>query len=1810
MKKNGKGKMRKSGIDIIGDIPWGTHFCQFYQTEEDLIEIVVPYFKAGLENSEFCMWITSQPLSVDEAKEALRKSVPDIDDHINKGQIEIIPHEEWYLKEGVFDSERVLNGWVEKLNNALENGYDGLRLSGNTFWLEKRDWDSFVDYEKEIDRILGNYRMIALCTYCLDRCSSTGIIDVVVNHQFALIKKEGEWERIESSRSKKAEEAAVQAARNWEYTFDAVPDLIAILDDRYRIVRANRAMASKLNVTPEECIGLTCYEAVHGSGEPPSFCPHRQLLKDGLEHTTEVCEDCLGGYFLVSVSPLHDSEGKLIGSVHVARDINERKQTEKALHKAYENLQVQSEELQAQSEELKMQNEELQAQTEELIKAYRTLNESEKRFELLSNANSLLLSSKEPESIIQTIAEKVMQHLNCDVFFNYVLDEVQGRLHLNACGGINAEAAKEIEWLDKGSAICGCVALNGCRIISEDVQHNDDRRADLVRSMGIQAYACHPLHIGENTIGTLSFGTKSRKEFTGDELAFMSTVADQVSVAIERKRAEEMLERSNQRINEILNSIQDDFYVLDRDLNFVYASKQFTSKIGKEPKDFVGKNIWKMFPKYTGTDYEENLNTVMDKREIRRFEMSGRYTDAYYSMAVFPSAEGITVLGTDITEQKKIEETLRESEARRKVAEAVEAERQRLFDVLETLPAMICLLTPDYHVAFANRSFREKFGESEGRHCYEYCYGRTKPCEFCETYRVLETGQPHHWETIGPDGSSIDAYNFPFTDADGSSMILEMKIDITERKRAEVELKKHREHLEELVKEQTAELAEREERFRTLAENSPDMIARFDRQNRHLYVNPASAEIYGCPQEKVVGKTHCELGRNPEQVKFWEEHHEKVFVTGKSETMEFEYTSPQGKKYYFNTRIVPEFDGGEVSSVLAISRDITDIKEAEIRLKETLDNLEVLVEERTSKLEKAYRSLKESEKGLAEAQRVAHLGNWNWSIVTNELYWSDEIYRIFGRSPQEFGATYDAFLSYVHPDDRDYVKNAVNGALAGKPYSIDHRIILASGEERIVHEQGEVIFGNGNVPVRMTGVVQDITERKKAEKALELANSYNRSLIEASLDPLVTIGPDGKITDVNRATEMATGYNRSELIGTDFSDYFTDPGKAREGYQQVFREGSVFDYALEIHHRNRKTIPVLYNASVYRDENGEVIGVFAAARDVTELKKVEKELEIASKYNRSLIEASLDPLVTIGPDGKITDVNEATESVTGYSRKELTGTDFSNYFTEPEKAKEGYKQVFREGLVRDYALEIQHRGGHTTPVLYNASVYRDEDDEVIGIFAAARDITELKKAEQKIQTLANAVESSEDAIITKSLEGIITSWNRGAEQIYGYAAEEILGKPVSMLEPDNHKGEIEQLIKKIKQGKRVQHYETSRLKKDGTAINISITLSPVFSSSGELVAISAIARDVTERKKAEEALRLSNIYNRSLIEASLDPLVTIGPEGKITDVNRATELVTGYNRSELIGTDFSDYFIDPERAREGYQQVFREGSVFDYALEIQHRDGKITPVLYNASIYRDEFGEVIGIFAAARDITERKKAERMLELKLEELARSNAELEQFAYVASHDLQEPLRMVVSYLQLLQRKYQGELDSKADKYIYFAVDGASRMQVLINDLLEFSRVTTKAREFEPADCRLILGQVLSDLEISIKESGTSISYGPLPVIMADSTQLAQVFQNLINNAIKFRSKEDPQIRISAEKKADHWLFSVQDNGIGIDPKYSERIFEVFKRLHKREEYPGTGIGLSICKKIIERHGGHIWVESEPGRGSTFYFTLPVN
>ncbi|HLO33502.1 MAG TPA: ATP-binding protein [Anaerolineales bacterium] len=401
---------------------------------------------------------------------------------------------------------------------------------------------------------------------------------------------------------------------------------------------------------------------------------------------------------------------------------------------------------------------------------------------------------------------------------------------------------------------------------------------------------------------------------------------------------------------------------------------------------------------------------------------------------------------------------------------------------------------------------------------------------------------------------------------------------------------------------------------------------------------------------------------------------------------------------------------------------------------------------------------------------------------------------------------------------------------------------------------------------------------------------------------------------------------------------------------------------------------------------------------------------------------------------------------------------------------------------------------------------------------------------------------------------------------------------------------------------------------------------------GRCVRLFGTFQDITERKQAEAALLEAALqkqtfqYTRTLIEVSLDPLVTISPEGKITDVNEATVRATGVPRTELVGTDFSMFFTEPEVAERGYRQVFAQGFVTDYPLTVRHRDGHLMDVLYNASLYKDANGNVLGVFAAARDVTVQKRAEaelrhhkENLELLVKErtadleesnreLARSNENLEQFAYVASHDLQEPLRIMSSYSQLLERRYKDKLDQDANDFIEFIVDAAARMQKLITDLLAYSRAGRQTSDTFEVDCNEVLRKLVTGMARTIEEANGQVIFEKLPTITVHESNLIQLFQNLIGNALKFHGEQPPCIHVSARCVEAEWIFSVRDNGIGIEPQYSQRIFMIFQRLHPRDKYPGTGIGLSICKKIVENLGGRIWVESEPGQGSTFYFTVP--
>jgi PAS domain S-box-containing protein len=858
-------------------------------------------------------------------------------------------------------------------------------------------------------------------------------------------------------------------------------------------------------------------------------------------------------------------------------------------------------------------------------------------------------------------------------------------------------------------------------------------------------------------------------------------------------------------------------------------------------------------------------------------------------------------------------------------------------NIVETATEGIIVVDSKARTTYVNEKMAEmlKYNRRDiiGRSIYDFVDEEGKAIPKLNLEKKKQgINQVYELELICKDGSSLwvlVSSKASFNKDGKFTGSLAMLTDITERKQAEKALQ------------------ESEIRFRTLAENSPDIITRFDRQYRHVFANPAAVESYDISLDEIVGKTQGELGRTPKKVKFWDEHLEKTFVTGKTETLEYQYISLQGKKYYFNTKIVPEFVDGKVISVLAISRDITDSKKAEAKLKETLDNLENLVKERTEELEIAFNLLKESEKGLAEAQQMAHIGNLDWNLVTGEVHWSYELYCIFGRNPQESGANYDEFLSCVHPDDRDRVDNAVKKALHGEPVAGEYTIISANGEERKVHTYIEVIFDKKNIPVRIKGIVQDITE--------------------------------------------------------------------------------------------------------------------------------------------------------------------------------------------------------------------------------------------------------LKKSEEKIRNLANIVGSSNDAIGTISLEGIITSWNKGAEQVYGYSAEESLGKQTSFVAPSHLGDETKELSERVKQGESIHQYETLRLRKNGQEINVSITLSPVFDLHGKLIAISFISRDITDRKIVEEKLRESEEKYRNIVETANEGILIIDNEALITYANKKMADMLGYTLEESIGRPIWGFLDEESKAIIKLNLRKRLlGIDNSYELKLTHKDHSLLWALVNAKPLFDKDGKFMGSISMLTDITMRKEAEQALASF--EIAREKE--------IHHRIKNNLQIISSLLDLQAYKFKGRKDIKDSEML----DAFSESQNRVKSMALIHEELHRGERFDKLNFSEYIKKLADNLVLTYRLGNTDISLNKdleedLFLDMDTAIPLGTIINELISNSFKyaFPGRDKGEIRIKLHKeenkcedcKSTNFILSVSDNGVGIPENFDIKNLD--------------SLGLRLVTSLVEQLDGELELKRNSGTELIIRFTV---
>jgi PAS domain S-box-containing protein len=1005
----------------------------------------------------------------------------------------------------------------------------------------------------------------------------------------------------------------------------------------------------------------------------------------------------------------------------------------------------------------------------------------------------------------------------------------------------------------------------------------------------------------------------------------------------------------------------------------------------------------------------------------------------------------------------------------------------------------------------------------------------------------------------------------------GTDQVLIIVRDITERKRAEVALR------------------ESEERFRQLAENFTDVfwMVPADR-TQTLYVSPA--------YERIWGQTCESLYRQPASFTdaIHPEDRQRVIPTFQKDCRgdfdeEYRIVRPDGSIRWIRDRGFPvRNDRGELYRIAGIAEDITDRKRAEEE-RDRFFNLFLDI--------------------LAVAGADCYFKRVNPAGTL-----------LLGYTPEEFLSI--PILDFVHPDDRDRTSHELQHKLiTGEPIlNLEIRFRCKDGSYKWLAWTA--------VPVPADGltyaVARDMTERKLAEEALRRSEEKFRNLAENLPDIIVRFDRELRYVYVNPAVQKVTGLSPLEVTGkTNRELGLPEPLVSywEKVLRRVFKIGHeiVIEFEVTLSKKSR-----IQEEGARTQTSGSVIQKWGAR--IEKLASIIEGEGARIQKSGSRIQASAARIQESG----------ARIHISG-ARIQESGARIQNNLNYT--------------LLKELNYEVRYYQTRVVPEL-------GADGTVAFILCATRDITERKQIEESLRLaqarLHHLLTANPSVIYSCKTSGDCrtTFMGENVTSMLGYEAREFLSD-CNFWTDRLHPQDAEVVTAKLSelQAAKCQALEYRFLHKDGTYRWMYDQVQVVRDAQGNPLELVGSWTDITERKQAEASLQYRVVLEQLIGDISTH-FLNLPPAETDRGIQQALHAL-----GELLGVERTYVFrfaesgatmdnthewvapgIEPRTCR--WQNVpvgalspvwdtIKRGEVLaqSRATEEFQLQG-IQSLLYVPLVAA---GEVVGFIGcdAVRSVKtwtedhiallrivgeifvtaiERRRFLAELELRAADLARSNAELEQFAYVASHDLQEPLRAVTSYTKLLSKRYSGQLDAKAEEYIAFAVEGATRMQQLIKDLLMYSRVGRRGNELVPVDFVAVFQAAVANLEVAVAESGATLTHGELPTVKGDFTQLVQLVQNLLSNALKYRSDLAPVIHVSAYRQNGNWRFAVRDNGIGIDPKYSDRIFQVFQRLHTRDEYPGTGIGLAICKKIVERHGGRIWVESAPGQGSTFYFTIP--
>jgi PAS domain S-box-containing protein len=1023
-------------------------------------------------------------------------------------------------------------------------------------------------------------------------------------------------------------------------------------------------------------------------------------------------------------------------------------------------------------------------------------------------------------------------------------------------------------------------------------------------------------------------------------------------------------------------------------------------------------------------------------------------------------------------------------------------------------------------------------------------------------------------------------------------------------------------------------LEQAEVNYREIFEKAVDGIFIHElKTGKIIAVNQKSCEILGYDKTSLIN-SGLEIISTGLDGFTSENFLEKLVLAsaGKPQLFEWTFQKKDGGISWFEVSLEKANVAGN-DRILAFFRVINDRKKSEVLLRESIQRYEYVT-------------------------KATNEAIWDWMIEENKVFWGETYLRLFGKMEDENLSDHDKVVKRLHPEEIDEVLSSADKAIKSKVknWKYEHRYLKSDGEYAYVNNKALIIRDNSGRAIRVIGAMQDISESKNEalNKALltEIGLLFNLPIdLVETLDKVIekmASKIDFSFAGIWLNNRDRKSIHRVSHYSKDNNPDFSNASPAQErgagwaGMAWETKKIQFFNSRQQRFESNSKlkNHPLKTGIALPIKAGNEVIGSLTLGfpNDKSNTKAIVERLKNLASYlgpeiKRKQLEQDLNKIFNFAPDiialwgldGCFKKINQAACDLLEYSEKELMAEPFIKFVHPDDRDKTAVQ--LKNLRLGNPTLYFENRyitkSGKIKWMGWTSISYPEEGS----IYSVAKDITEKKQLEELLRKATSLARiGSWEVDLTTNL----IYWSDITREIHetGPDYQPVLKGGVNFYKKGKSREKINKLVTAAIENGAPWDAELKIITAKGNERWVRTIGEPEM-VNGKCVRIYGSFQEIDERKKAEEKIRSSEERQKLIMNSALDAIICIDLKGEIFFWNPQAEKIFGWNENEVLGKPL-DKIIVPEKYRQAHQEGMKnylktgQGFILDKLIHFSalKKGGIEFPIELTISPIQQEGNEFFCAFI--RDITDRKRSESLLvelnnnlKKQTEELAKSNEDLEQFAYVASHDLQEPLRMISSFLNQLNRKYDNILDEKGKKYIYYAVDGAVRMRQIILDLLEFSRVGKTQEAPESINLNIIVDDVKVLFRKEIKDKKATLHIKPLPIIQGYKTPIRQIFQNLIGNSLKYSKKSLPaQVHIEALEDEDFWQIAVSDNGIGIDEAFFDRIFIIFQRLHTKETYPGTGMGLAVTKKLIESQGGKIWVTSKINAGSTFHFTLPKN